>query len=241
MAKKKRREIEGAPPWMLTYSDLVTQLLCFFVMLLSIASFDETAADVRLVLSAFEGVGYMSGGNTFQAGKLANLGNAVDALPSSESGRSLGQSTRQAMSLFQSEVKSKKVRITIDERGLIISLAGDAFFRPASAELDIEETRDILQKIASFLSTPELGSRTFRIEGHTDSTPTDTTIWPTNWELSAARAVNVLHYLVDYGVNERQFQVSGLADTAPLVSEDTPEGLAYNRRVDIVVLTPGHL
>ncbi len=62
-----------------------------------------------------------------------------------------------------------------------------------------------------------------------------------NWELSSQRAINVLHYLSDFGVNEQQFQVSGMADTVPLVSNDTPEGRAYNRRVDLVILTEGHL
>ncbi len=241
MARKKRKEIEGAPQWMLTYSDLVTQLLCFFVLLISVASFDKTQADVRMVLSAFEGLGYMSGGKTFQPGKLAELGNTVESLPSSEAGRALGQSTRQAISLFQAEVKSRKVRITFDERGLVISLAGDAFFRRGSAELDIESSREILQKMASFLASPELANRKFRIEGHTDSSPTNTNEWPTNWELSTDRATNVLHYLVDYGAGERQFQVAGFADTVPLVPDDTPEGQAYNRRVDLIVLSSGHL
>ena len=63
----------------------------------------------------------------------------------------------------------------------------------------------------------------------------------TNWELSAARAVNILHALVDYQVSERQCQVAGFADTVPLASNDSPEGRAYNRRVDIVLLAEGHL
>jgi len=106
----------------------------------------------------------------------------------------------------------------------------------------IEEARSVLQKAASLLSSPEFGGRKFRIEGHTDNVPTDPRgAYFTNWELSTARATNVLHYLVDFGVNERQFQVAGFADTVPLASNDTPEGRAYNRRVDIVLLSPGHL
>jgi chemotaxis protein MotB len=87
-----------------------------------------------------------------------------------------------------------------------------------------------------------MSGRKFRIEGHTDNIPTDPEgEWETNWELSADRAVNVLHYLVDFGVNERQCQVAGFADTVPLASNDTREGRAYNRRVDIVLLAEGHL
>jgi chemotaxis protein MotB len=129
-----------------------------------------------------------------------------------------------------------------DERGLVISLAADSFFEQASAELRIEEARAVLQKAASLLSSPEFARRKFRIEGHTDSLATDPAgPYFTNWELSTARATNVLHYLVDFGVNERQFQVAGFADTVPLAANDTPEGRAYNRRVDIVLLSPGHL
>ena len=123
----------------------------------------------------------------------------------------------------------------------MISLAADSFFEAGSAEVDIEASRETLQKASVLLSSlPE--DQKFRIEGHTDSLPTSPEgEWETNWELSTARAVNVLHYLVDFGVGEGQFQASGLADTAPLVSNDTPEGRAYNRRVDIVILSEGHL
>ncbi len=75
----------------------------------------------------------------------------------------------------------------------------------------------------------------------TTGPPTRTGRFPTNWELSTARSTNVLHYLVDFGADEGRFQVSGFADTVPLASNDTEEGRAYNRRVDIVILNEGHL
>jgi chemotaxis protein MotB len=154
----------------------------------------------------------------------------------------LDNARRTAISQFQPELKTRKVRIKEDERGLIISLAADSFFEPASAEINIEESRQVLQKVATLLSSPEMSGRKFRIEGHTDNIPTDPQgQWETNWELSADRAVNVLHYLVDFGVDEQQCQVAGFADTVPLASNDTREGRAYNRRVDIVLLSEGHL
>ena len=108
--------------------------------------------------------------------------------------------------------------------------------------MDIEETRKLLEKISQLLSDPGLFGNTFRIEGHTDDIPTDPNgPFPTNWELSTTRSVNILKYLVEFGVQERQFQVAGFAHTVPLASNETAEGRAYNRRVDIVVLTEGHL
>lgn len=231
---------EGVPEYMLTYGDMVTLLLTFFVMLLTSATVD--GQKLKLILSAFPGLGMYEGGNTLTAGKLAELGNTIMSLPSMQRGRALDNARRKAISQFQPEIKSQKVRIKEDERGLIISLASDAFFEPASAEVNIEETRTLLQRLSSLLSSDELEGNKFRIEGHTDAMPTDPDgQWETNWELSTARGTNVLHYLVDYGVNEEQFQVAGFADTVPLASNDTPEGRAYNRRVDVIILTEGHL
>ena len=140
--------------------------------------------------------------------------------------------------MFQPELKTKKVRVKEDERGLVISLAADAFFEPASAEVRIEEARSMLQKAASLLSSPELAGRKFRIEGHTDDRahgPGRPFSRPTG-SCPPPGPTNVLHYLVDFGAEERQFQVAGFADTVPLAANDTPEGRAYNRRVDIVIL-----
>ncbi len=239
-AKCKKCEECTVPEYMLTYGDMVTLLLTFFVLLYNPQTIEESR--LQLILAAFSGLGMQNGGNTLQVGKLAELGNTIMALPSLEYGRAMDKSRKKAVSLFQPEINSKKVRVTEDERGLIISLAADAFFRKGSAEIDMEKARSTLQKVSTLLKSPELKNRVFRIEGHTDSTPTDPDgPWPSNWELSAARAANVLHYLVDFGVDEKHFQIAGFADTVPLASNDTEEGRAYNRRVDIVILTDGHL
>jgi chemotaxis protein MotB len=223
---------------MVTYGDMVTLLLTFFVMLYTTAEVD--GSKLKLVIASFNGLGILSGGNTLQVGQLAELGNNFMNLPSMAKGRALDTARKRAISQFQPEIKSNKVRIKEDERGLIISLAADAFFETASAEVDIEAARETLQKVSTLLRSLE--GRTFRIEGHTDSIPTDPAGGhETNWELSAARATNVLHYLTDFGVDDQQFQVMGLADTVPLATNETEEGRAYNRRVDIVILSEGHL
>jgi chemotaxis protein MotB len=195
-----------------------------------------------LILAAFPGLGSLQGGNTLSEGRLAELGNTVMSLPSTERGDALDEARRNAVSIFQPEIQSQKVRVTEMERGLVISLAADAFFETASAELDIERSREVLRKLSNLLNSDQLSDRKFRIEGHTDSIPVaEDGPWDSNWELSSARGLSVLQYLLDYGVNEEQFQVMGLADTVPLFSNDTAEGRAYNRRVDVVILTEGHL
>ena len=231
---------EGAPAWMNTYSDMVTLLLCFFVLLYNVA--EVQTVKLQGIVDSFNGMGNLQGGKTLQEGQLAELGNTVEGLPSMRRAKTLNQARRKAITEFQPEVRTNKVRVQEDERGLVISLAADAYFRSASAEINMDQARDVLVKLTDLLTSPQMAGKKFRIEGHTDGSPTDPSgPWRSNWELSATRAVNVLHRLAEYGVNENQFQVAGFGSTVPLVKEDTPEAMAYNRRVDIIVLSAGHL
>jgi chemotaxis protein MotB len=243
VAKKKKQDLGGASQeWLTTYSDMVTLMLCFFVALFNPDEVDP--AQLAALVSAFTnlGQGAQTGGNTLSVGKSADLGNTINSLPAMDRGRSLGTSLRRAVSLFQPEVKSNKVKVTSEERGIVISLASDAFFNPASARVNIEETRDILLRLASLLNSNEVSVRKVRIEGHTDSVDVDPNgPWQDNWQLSSERARSVLRYLTDFGVAENRFQIAGFADTMPVSSNSTPEGRAYNRRVDIVIIDEGHL
>jgi len=243
MAEKKPKKCDcsgGTPDWMVTYGDMTTLLLTFFILMFNVSEIDVT--QLRIALASFQGLGMFSGGNTLQTGKLAELGNTVMSLPSMEAGKALDRSRKRAISVFQPEISAKKIRVKEDERGLVISLAADSYFKPGSAEIDMETSRNALVKLSELLSSEELAGRKVRIEGHTDGSPTDPAgLWKSNWELSTARSVNVLHRLVEYGVDEQRFQAAGFANTVPLMKEDTPEGRAYNRRVDLVILTEGHL
>lgn len=238
--RKKKCPPEGAADWLLTYGDMVTLLLTFFVLLFTTATID--GYELRLILAAFPGLGNYTGGNTFEPGPLAELGNTIMSLPSMERGRALSEARREAVSIFEPEIRSNLVRVTVDERGLVISLASDAFFETGSAELNIEETRDLLQRLSLLLSNETLSRRSFRVEGHTDAIATDSGgEFASNWDLAAARSSGVLRYLVDYGVDESQFQLMSRGEFAPIVSNETAEGRAYNRRVDVIILTEGTL
>lgn len=244
MARKKSDPGKPSTAWQGTYGDMITLMLCFFVMLYDPSEVDMTQlSQIQYSLSiptdAVESPS-TTGGQSLASGSLADLGNTLTALPSVEKGKSLSLAKKKAVSLFAPEVKSAKITISSDERGVVISLASDAFFEEGSADLNIDETREILLKLAKFFQDSELKNRRFRIEGHTDSMPYMGTEFASNWELSAARAANVLHYLADFGANEEQFSIAGYADTRPMFSNDTKEGQAYNRRVDIVILDEGH-
>jgi len=236
MAEKKKSEkkTNSAPEYMLTYGDMVTLILTFFVLLIG-----DTAADPRqmqLLLSAFNGsLGVFAGGMTLSSGALAEMGQTIESLPSVERGNAIGRSKSQAQEILKPEIRAKQVRVSEDERGIVISLAADTFFAPGSAELNLERGSDLLSKVVQLAAA--LSDNRIAVEGHTDDTPVGgAEVYRNNWELSTARAQSVLNYMVGEGVTPRRMQVVGYADTKPIENNDTPEGRAYNRRVDVVIL-----
>lgn len=239
MAKKESKEPEKpSTAWQGTYGDMITLMLCFFVML-----YDPSEADAIQMaeMSSALSNNISGGANSLGAGKLADLGNVVSAMPAVERGSSLGTAKKKAVSVFAPDVKTNKITISSDERGLVITLAADNFFKEGSANIDIDETRNVFLRLSQFFNSPELKDRRFRIEGHTDDTPVkENGLYPSNWELSTARSANVLHYLSDFGVDEKAFSIAGYADTRPRFSNETAEGRAYNNRVDIIILDDGH-
>ncbi|MCQ2612926.1 MAG: flagellar motor protein MotB [Treponemataceae bacterium] len=244
MAKKEKKEPEKpSTAWQGTYGDMITLMLCFFVMMYDPS---ETDAIQMAALTASIQGDPTAGGASMASGRLADLGNTISSMPALEKGRVLGLAAKRAVSLFAPEIKTNKITISSDERGLVITLASDSYFKRGSAELNIESVRSTLQNLAAFLSSSELlldqdgNIRKFRIEGHTDSSDEYKGKYPSNWELSTARATNVLHYLSDFGADESRFSVAGYADTQPKYSDNSEEGRAYNRRVDIIILDEGH-
>ncbi|MBP5156962.1 MAG: flagellar motor protein MotB [Treponema sp.] len=239
MAKKQKKDPEKpSTAWQGTYGDMITLMLCFFVAL-----YDPTETDAvqMAALSASIQNNNAGGGISLSQGRLADMGNVISSLPSLEKGSHLGPTMKKAISIFQPDIKSTKVTVTSDERGIVISLISDAFFDQGSADLNIDETRETLIRLSQFFNEDKVKDLRYRIEGHTDNTPVPLgSEFTSNWELSATRAANVLHYLSDFGVDEGKFSIAGYADTRPKFTNDTEEGRAYNRRVDIIILDEGH-
>ncbi|MCL2411260.1 MAG: flagellar motor protein MotB [Treponema sp.] len=244
MARKKKTDDAGGGggDWMTTYADMITLMLCFFVILFNPELITQGQLDAIAESMRMGGIGSRPGGVTVTPGRAADLGNTIMSLPSMERGRVMGTALRRAVSVFSPEIRSNMIRVTHDERGLVITLAGDAFFHSASAIINMEATRDTLLRLGTYLDSYELRGRRFRIEGHSDSVDVDPLgPWEDNWHLSVERSRSVLRYLAALGVNERRFQIAGFADTVPIAPNDTPEGRAANRRVDIIIIDDGHL
>jgi chemotaxis protein MotB len=237
MKKRKKSEVKGPPAWMVTMGDMNNLLMCFFIILMG----EETvvsADDFRLAVSSFRGnIGMMDGGSSLSKGSLADMGQTMMTLPSVDKGKALGKRVSKAADILKPEIAAKAVRISEDERGLIISLASDLFFDSGSAKLK-PEMRPILTKVSNIVRNfPNF----VRIEGHTDSNVIKQTQlregYRTNWELSASRSLAVLLYMTnEESVNPKQLSSVAFGEFRPIDKNDTPEGRAYNRRVDVVIL-----
>ncbi|MCX8029062.1 MAG: OmpA family protein [Brevinematales bacterium] len=236
MAKKKelghKREM---PLWIFTFADMNNLLLALFVVLMSEATIEGLEA--RMILSSFSGnIGFLTGGKSLSQGQFAELGSSIESLPSRETGIAMSRVQQEARELFKPEIKSKKVKVTITEEGIKISLADDFFFESGSADIR-EELMPTIKKVADLISS--LKDVKVDVIGHTDKSPVINPIikekFPSNWELSTARASSVVRALIDFGANPEIMTASGRAEFEPVESNDTPEGRAFNRRTDIYI------
>lgn len=239
--KKKKDEVTySTPAWMTTYGDMNSLLLTFFIMLIATMSKNTASTEMQLILSAFKGsLGALEGGNTLTKGPLAEFGNTIESLPSQDLGTKLSKAMKNAEQLLTPEIRAKKVRVQETQKGYKITIASDLFFRPGSAEIDFEEGREVLRKVGLLLKDAGDDVK-IEIVGHTDNSPIPKAsemakIYPTNWELSTARASSVVKYFEALGVKPSRMYAEGRGEHEPIESNDTPEGRAYNRRIDIYV------
>ena len=136
---------------------------------------------------------------------------------------------------LKKEIGDKEVKIEMLERGLVITFVSEVLFDSGKAKLK-SESLEKLGKVAGVLQTT-VRDLNVGIEGHTDNVPIKYSGWKSNWELSAARAMSVLHYLVDsQNIGPDRVSATGYGEYHPVASNDTIEGRQQNRRVEIVIL-----
>lgn len=156
----------------------------------------------------------------------------------SEKEREIGELENAKRSLqqkFRNEIRDKELKLSLEEKGLVLRFLASVFFDSGQAKLR-PEAYPILDKVALFLKK-NVPDRNISIEGHTDNEPIKHSGWKSNWELSTARALSVLHYLVDKGgVKAERIQATGFGEYKPIASNLTKEGRQKNRRVEIVIL-----
>ena len=228
--KKSKPPAPGAPLWMTTYSDLMTQLLCFFVMLfafsnLNQAKYEQIAASLRAALSGSPSV--LSGG-------LDPLGETLPFEISTQISEEFQEVYEQIEAMLAEEGVGVAVEIYSEERGMVISFKEKIFFKIGSAEL-LPEARNLLRRVGKILAEDD---HDIRVEGHTCDLPIRNASFPSNWELSTARATNVTRFLIDeVGIEPRRLGATGYAEFRPIAPNDSEENRMRNRRVDLLLLS----
>lgn len=227
MLKKHDEEHSNLERWLLTYSDLITLLLGLFVILY--ASSQVNMKKYRAVVSAFENV--FGGGHT--SGPLpGNQGvmTAPSTIPPMSQSMTM---ERKVKSVLQSELKNGGVMVTYDKHGVTVHFLEKFMFDPGKANIK-PDALPALDTLGFLLASVP---NRIRIEGNTDNTPIHTAEFPSNWQLSVARALTVGYYLLKhYPIRPEKVAIVGYGQYHPLVPNDTPAHKAENRRVDIVIL-----
>lgn len=140
---------------------------------------------------------------------------------------------RGLLARFQSLIDAGKLKVKIVEGRMVVELASDVLFAPGSANLS-KEGRAAIAEVAQLLAT--IPDRKFQVEGHTDNVPINTAVYPSNWELGAARATTVVKTMVDAGMPASRISAASFGESRPAQPNDTAEGRAANRRIEIVVV-----
>jgi chemotaxis protein MotB len=210
--------VESRDRWLISYADLMTLLLALFIVLYAAADHERATKIASAIAAQFSEVGAVNASPA--SGLLPGADSLVAARAAIERAFAMNSSLR------------NRARVSVTERGVVVSLTETGFFAPADASI----RADALTMLDALAQALRESKAPVRVEGHTDSLPISTARYPSNWELSAARAATVLSHLVEVGVPASRLSVAGFAGERPVGDNNTAEGRALNRRVDLVVL-----
>jgi chemotaxis protein MotB len=257
MARKKEQAPEGAPEWMATYSDMVTLLLTFFILLFSLSTVDKNKF-TEIAASLATSLISMNGGDSI----LQYSGNSIIALDFStiksaeaqakehekyiEAAEEMVVNAQQRIEDKVLDEAKNKIRDTISEKGisdkvqvveekdyLLIRLDSEVFFDSGSADI-LPEGKNTLKSLAETLRGIE---NEIMVSGHTDNIPIRNSKFSSNWELSTARATNVVKYFIEVEkLDPILFTATGNGEFRPTGDNNTAEGRQKNRRIEIKIL-----
>jgi chemotaxis protein MotB len=250
--------------WLLTYSDLITLLMALFVILWSISSvniskFDQLSASLK---SAFSGKVLPDNTSILQGQQApfdqpgtpiqpihqqspaellhiqsisAQITASISQAAAQQDQENLQRLAHQVAAYASAHGFGKDVKETIDQRGLVVRLLTDRVLFASGQAVLHERAFPLLGNIAGLLAAPAIANDV-RVEGNTDNQPIHSSRYPSNWELSSARADAVLEFLLTHGVGAGRLSATGYGAENPLSTNATPAGRAINRRVEIVIL-----
>lgn len=238
---RRNRPADNGDRWLVSYADFVTLLFAFFVVLFAASELDhEQAAGISETYT-----NYIATSGRPASGPSSPAPSAPEAPPPAELtpeqarlalvAAEVDDIRRFAENKFSAEIRARKIAVRVDQRGLVLSLGEAALFAPGSVSL-LSGAAELLVPIADTLRRHP--DRPVRLEGHSDDRPIRTEQFPSNWELSSARAIEVLDFFVSrFDLDPQRFSAVGYAEYRPLASNATAAGRAANRRVDVVILS----
>ncbi|MBI5746058.1 MAG: OmpA family protein [Nitrospirae bacterium] len=229
MRKKKEEEHENQERWLISYADFITLLFAFFVVMYSTSSVHEGKyrAVSDSVNEAFHPVIALSSSNIRLTSKQS--GTAMF-----DTGLKLFFKYRKMEEEVRTMDPSGQISLIKDRRGTVIRIENSLAFETGQAEI-LPVFSEKLDKIADLIAALP---NPVQVEGHTDNIPIKTPAFPSNWELSTGRAMSIVRYFVDrHAMDPQRFSVAGYGEFRPIDTNDSPEGRAKNRRVEIVVVS----
>lgn len=216
MKPKPQKKPVNLDEWLLTYADAVTLVLCFFILLFSVSEPKE--AQFKKIAEAFQAAGFIE-----------------------EIGESPFKSLMEQMEIMVEENDlEQSVSVEETEDGILLELSSSSFYQSGSAKFR-PEALPIMEQVATILRDFDFDAYTIEVDGHTDDVPIHSNIYPSNWELSASRAANVVRFFIADGLKGQLMRASGYADVRPKVpnldeeGNPIPENRELNRRVTIKV------
>lgn len=231
MARKKKCPEEVSEKWAIPYADFLTLLLCLFIALFAMAQAGKQAAlEYAQAFAKAFGMQLVPFEESLPKQILPQP--VVPRSEPTEKGRRIQRQIRELEEMLKRMGLEGEFKVSYEVIGIRLILQEKILFPSGSAELK-PETYPILDKLYEILKDLP---NPVEVEGHTDSIPISTEKFPSNWELSTARASSIVRYFIAKGINPERLKASGYADTKPIASNATPEGRAQNRRVEIVIL-----
>ncbi|MFB9973390.1 flagellar motor protein MotB [Allobacillus sp. SKP2-8] len=252
--KRRKPPKREAPMWMVTYSDMITLILVFFILLFSMSQIDAVkfkavaeSYQERVIFDFMPSAIEMDQPTENQENQLDPEESDFQAMIPEENEEameneekmdstdeeSLNELHEEVEQFLDQEELNGVISASRTDQGVVLVLQERVLFESGEAEL-IKEGFPFLEKVGVLLSNIP---NNVKIEGHTDSRPINTYRFPSNWELSGARASSVVRFFVeDQELNPARFQASGYADTKPYVENNSSENMRLNRRVEITIL-----
>ena len=248
MPRRRSPTHENHERWLVSYADFITLLFAFFVVMFASTQADKEKAKAvsQSVREALEhgqfsyAISTVLGRGKHEASRpplnpdRVSMSENLPPPPPSTHPADLKQSLGTLQQGLAEELKSGKVVLRLDARGLVISLREAAFF----ASGDDTVSANSYATLAKITSVIQELPQPLRLEGYTDSIPIHNSRFRSNWELSSARAIAMLElFRTRFGIAPARMAVAGYAENSPADTNETEEGRAHNRRVDLVVLS----